>query len=244
MIFLIYAGMLKYIAYSESGENINKLLEQVPSILKAVLGLGEMDASSMKGFYGILYVYFLLLSGIHAIMLGSVIIAKEERDKTADFLFAKPVLRARVVTFKYLAVLINLIIFNLITLFSSTIFVSMFNKGESINKEIFQFMIAMFIVQLFFASLGSCIASLTSNIKRATSLSTGILLCMFILSVAIDIYDKIDFLKFITPFKYFPASSIVNNGGPDINYVMLSIIISILFSGLTYISISRRDIRV
>ena len=58
------------------------------------------------------------MATIHAAMLGATIIAKEERDKTSEFLFAKPVLRSTIITAKLLAAFVNIVVFNLITFIS------------------------------------------------------------------------------------------------------------------------------
>lgn len=242
MFFLIYAGMIKYTGYAKAGQNVNELFNQLPSAFKAILGLNTLNATSISGFYSIFYLYFMLLAGIHAIMLGSVIMSKEERDKTADFLFAKPLLRSKIVTAKFLAIFINLIILNLTTLFSSILFVTIFNNGQSITDIIIMLMIPLFILQIIFATLGTFIAVITKNTKRATSLSTAILLSTFILSVAIDLYNKIDYLKYLTPFKYFPASNVIISKSYETSFIILSFIISIGFIITTYILTDRREL--
>ena len=53
------------------------------------MGFSDVDVSKISGYYSILFVYILLMATIHAAMLGADIIAKEERDKTSEFLFVK-----------------------------------------------------------------------------------------------------------------------------------------------------------
>ena len=63
-----------------------------------LLGFSDLDLSKVSGYYGMLFIYLLLMATIHAAMLGATIIAKEERDKTSEFLFVKPVSRSKVIT--------------------------------------------------------------------------------------------------------------------------------------------------
>lgn len=243
MIFLVYTSMLKYASFAKTGQNIDDLFKQFPSSIRSLFGIGEFDITTALGYYCMCYFYFLLLAGIHAVMLGCTIISKEERDKTADFLFTKPVLRSKIIIAKFASVIVNLIIFNLITLFSSIVFVSIYNKGKPITYEILKLMLALFFIQLIFASLGSFIASVVKNMNKATGLSTSILLATFMLSVSIDLYSKIEFLKYATPFRYFTAKDIVKHNGYDPKFVLLSFSLISIFIILTYLSINKRDIR-
>lgn len=244
MIFLIYVGMVKYSGFVEAGDDINKMFDAMPSFVKATFGIGILDLTKATGYYAIFYIYFMLLSGIHAVMMGAIILSKEEKDKTADFLYTKPVKRYRVITFKMIAVLINIIIFNLVTLFSSIFFVDIFNKGEPFVEKIISLMGTMFILQLFFASMGLVIASVVKNIKRATSISTLVLLTMFVINIGIDISDKIDFLKYFSPFKYFKAVDVMQEKSHDVIFFIISGISIVLFIIFTYLFSRKRDIHV
>ena len=78
----------------------------------------------------------------------------------------------------------------------------------------------MLILQLIFLVMGTAIAALNKNVKKATSLSTGILLFTFILAIAINVNSTLENLKYITPFKYFEASKLMN-GGFEAIYIIL-----------------------
>jgi len=88
-----------------------------------------------------------------AALLGAGIIAKEERDKTPEFLMIKPVSRYIIITSKLLVVLMNVVILNIVTFVSSLVMVAAFNKGNDISGEITLFMSSMFLVQLIFLSI-------------------------------------------------------------------------------------------
>ncbi len=244
MIFLIYAGMLKYSGFAKAGTSVNELFNQFPPAVRSMFGLGELDITSILGFYAVFYLYFMVLAGVHAIMLGTVIISKEERDKTADFLFVKPVRRSKIVSSKLLATLLNIIVFNLVTLLASIIFVNMYNTGQPITDKILELMLSLFIIQLIFAAIGAGIGAVINDVKRAASISTAILLSTFIISVAIDLYKKIDFLIYLTPFKYFPAADIIKTSTYSPSFLLLSFILIISFIAITYLFMEKRDINI
>src|SRR4051812_31654677 len=137
VFIMVASGMAKYEAYSSSGQSINDLIADLPKSLRAVMGFGVVDLSKISGYYSLLYIYLLLMATIHAVMLGASIIAKEERDKTAEFLFVKPVSRNTIIAAKLSAAFVNIVIFNLITLVSSITLIEKYNSAnEAVNVEI------------------------------------------------------------------------------------------------------------
>ena len=89
ILFMVAAGMGKYVALSSSGQSMNDLFAQMPKSMQAIMGIGTFDLSKASGYYGMLFLYLVLMATVHAAMLGADIISKEERDKTAEFLLVK-----------------------------------------------------------------------------------------------------------------------------------------------------------
>jgi ABC-2 type transport system permease protein len=245
VFLMVISGMSKYANLSSSGESLNEMMADMPTALKAVMGIGDLDLNTVSGYYGLLYLYLLLMATVHAAMLGANIISKEERDKTSEFLFVKPVSRNAVITAKLLAALVNIVIFNLITLISSTLIVGQYNtSGEAVNGDIAATMLGMFILQILFMGIGTAIASVRRNPKPAGSITTGILLLTFILSVAIDLNERMESLKYVTPFKYFEAKNVMYGGGLDPVFVLLSAVLIVVLIGVTYVFFRKRDLNV
>lgn len=243
IIFLLASGMAKYKATAANGE-INELFAEMPKSFQAIVGSGAFDLSKASGYFGLLVLYLLLMATIHATMLGANIIAKEERDKTAEFIFAKPISRTRIIAYKLLGAFVNLIIFNLVSWISSVAFVGKYSNGENVNDDIAIVMVGMFILQALFLVIGTAIASVSKHSKKAASYSTGILLLTFILSIAIDLNEKIEALKYLSPFKYFEAKNIMYGGGFDVKYVTISIVSIITLTVITFVSYKKRDLHV
>lgn len=244
MLFMIVSGMGKYTSYVGTGQSINDLIGKMPSTLKAVLGFGNFDMTKASGFYGMLFLYLVIMVTIHAVMLGANIISKEERDKTTEFLMVKPVSRTRVITAKLLAALVNIIILNLLTLVLSIAIVGKYSNGEAITGEIQILMVGMLILQLVFLFIGTGIASVSKNPKISSSIATTVLMVAFILSVIIDLNDKLEALKYFTPFKYFTAGSMMYGGGLEPVFVGLSFVIIAFMATVTYVFYRKRDLKV
>ncbi len=244
-VFLMVAsGMSKYEAYSSSGQSMNELLADMPKSLAAVLGFNDLDVSKASGYYGLLFLYLLLMATIHAAMLGATIIAKEERDKTAEFLFVKPVSRNKIITAKLLAAFVNILIFNLVTFVSSIALMGKYSHGGEINEDIAITMAGMFILQVLFMVIGSALAAVKKKPKTAASQATAILLLTYILSVAIDLNEHIEGLKYITPFKYFEAKNVMYGGGLDVVFVLISFVLIAVLLYVTFAFYRRRDLNI
>ncbi len=244
-VFLMVAsGMGKYEAYRSSGQSMKDLLKDMPKSLAAVLGFNELDVSKASGYYGLLFLYLLLMATIHAAMLGATIIAKEERDKTSEFLFVKPVSRNKIISAKLLAAFVNIAIFNLVTFASSVILMGKYSDGENVNGDIAITMAGMFILQVLFMVIGSALAAVKKKPKKAASQATAILLLTYVLSVAIDLNESIEGLKYFTPFKYFEAKNVMYGGGLEAVFVIISVVMIAALSAATIIFYKKRDLNV
>lgn len=243
MFLLVVSGMGKYTVYSASGSG-NEVFNNLPQSVKALLGFGSFDVSAMAGYFAMLFLYIELTVAIHAVLLGSGIIAKEERDKTTEFLIIKPVSRGIIITSKLFAALVNIFILNVVTFVSSIIMVAAYNKGDAISSEISMFMLSMFIVQLIFLTLGATLAAFIKNSKASGSLSAGILLATFVISKVTDLNINLNFLNLLTPFKYFSYEKIVDGNGLNVGIIILSLLLVGALSFLTYYFYKKRDLNV
>ena len=243
MFLLVISGMAKYTAYS-SGATFNDIFSKMPSSLKALLGIGSFDVTTPIGFFGLLFPYVEVTAAIHAILLGAGIIAKEENDKTIEFLMVKPVSRTSVITAKLTAALFNVVVINIVSLVACILMVGAYNKGPSLSGTIAVFIASMFIVQLIFLSLGAAIAGVLKNPKSAASLATGMLLVAYMVSKITDLKSSLNFLNLISPFKYFDLNQIVAGKGINAGIALLSLALVAILSASTYIFYKRRDLKV
>lgn len=244
ILLMVGTGMSKYEVFSTSGQSLNEMISQLPKAVQSIFGVGVFDLSKASGFYAIIFLYLVLMTTIHAAMLGANIISKEERDKTTEFLMVKPISRDKIITAKLLASFINIIVLNIVTLISSIAIVGYFGKGESVNSDIGLLMAGMFILQLIFMFIGTALAAVGKKPKTAPAVATGILLAAYLLSMVIDINTKLESLKYITPFKYFEAKNLISSGGFEPVFVFLSISIIAVLLGVTYVFYRKRDLNV
>lgn len=243
MLFMVGSGMSKYEALSSSGQ-INEIMNKLPKSIQAIFGIGTFDLSKVSGYYAMLFLYLVLMTTIHAAMLGANIISKEERDKTTEFLMVKPISRNKIITAKLLAAFLNILILNIVTLISSIAMVGYFNKGEAVNGDIEILMVGMFILQLMFMLIGTALAAVIKKPKTASSVATAMILATYLLSTAIDLNTKLESLKYFTLFKYFEAKNLISSGAFEPVFVILSAAIIIILLSITYVFYEKRDLSI
>ena len=208
-VFVILAGMMKYVGFAESGTDINELFATMPEGLMKAFGISDVNIATVDGFYTVFFLYFMLLASSHAVMFGAVVVSKEERDHSADFLFSKPVKRHVVITYKFIAGLINIAILNIATLVTSVVMIAQNNDGDGLLSQVALLMIALGMIQIFFLALGFLLGAVLKTTKLATSAATGFVLATFFMSILADLSEKVEFLKYITPFKAYESSVVM-----------------------------------
>lgn len=243
MVLGVFSGMTKYTAYS-AGEAGSRALKDLPQGLKALFGMGSFDVTTMSGFYAFLFLYIAAAAAIHAALLGSGIIAKEERDKTAEFLIVKPVSRAAVVAAKLLAALVNIVILNLVTFLSSVFLVAAYNKGKDISGEVAVFLLSMFLIQLVFLSFGALISACMRRPKGAGAVASGAVLVAYVITEITNLNDRLNALNLFSPFKYFSAARVIAGDGLDPLVVAASLFLAAAFFVSAGFFYSRRDLTV
>lgn len=244
IIAFLLAAMSKYQGYSKSGTSINDVIGSLPAGLSAVLGFKGLDLQTAGGFFAMSALYLAVMLGVHAVLLGSGIIAKEETDKTIEFLFSKPVSRNRILFSKLLAALTVIATLNIVTLVSSVVTMPAFNEGPSITGDIVFLMPSVFFIQLWFLMIGASFAAVMRRPKRVGMLSAAVLLATFVISAFVDITDKYGFLKYTTPFKYFDAKTIFTEGSYDIGYVIITVVVVTILLALSKLAYKKRDFNV
>lgn len=244
MVGLVASGMAKYDAYQGAGVSIEELFASLPKGVLVIFGMTGFDLTKASGFYGVLFLYIALMGAIHAALLGSHLISKEERDKTSEFLYAKPVSRSSTLTSKILAGLTMVAILNVTTLLSSFYFVNLFGKGESVGADIMVLMAGLFFLQLIFFTIGTAVAGVIRKPKAAPSIAMSVMFTAFLLSYLVNMSENLDFLKYLSPFKYFDAAVLMADGRLDPVYVVLSVVIVALAVFGTYRFYSARDLSV
>ena len=238
---LIFMSATKFSAFAGDPEML-KMLDSMPTALMDALSMRAFNLTTLSGFYGIMLIYFALMGAIAAAMWGSDIISKEERDKTVEFSLVLPVSRSRVLTAKGLAALVNCIAFALITWGVSLVAVQSFNPDQAFRDFLGLEMRAMLAIELIFLAVGLLLGCAMKRYKLSGSTAVAIILVTYFMSILTVLDEKLDFLKYFTPFKYYDAGELFRTGKMDGTYLLLSAVIVVVCVAAAYWIYNKRDL--
>jgi ABC-2 type transport system permease protein len=243
--FTVVSGMAKFEGYSASGSgNVSEILKAFPKPLMAVFGISGLDITHLIGYFGVLYLYLVLVVAIHAGLLGAEVIAEEERDKTSEFLYVKPVTRANALSQKLSAALANILIVFAVSVASSVWIVGFYNKNYDLNPQIMTLMWGVLFFQLLSFAFGAFFAGFFKRPKLPATAITVVILTSYIVSVIAVLNSRLEFLNRLTPFWYFGAPKILADGHLDPIYVGLASFVIIALMAGTYYFYSKRDLSI
>lgn len=206
----------------------------------AAFGMDRLNFGTLIGFYAIECGNILGLGGaFYAVLCAVGILAKEEKDKTAEFLLVHPVSRIRIITEKLIAVFIQITALNLIIYAVSV--GSMTMIGEEIPwKKVNLLHLAYYLLQIELS--GICFGISAFLRKGSMGVGLGIATMMYFLNLIANITESAEFLKYITPFGYCEGADIVSNGKLDGTMVTIGIVMGIIGITVAYLHYTRKDI--
>ena len=206
----------------------------------AAFGMDRLNFGTLTGFYSIEFGNVLGLGGAFFAALTAVtMLAKEERDRTAEFLLTHPVSRTRILTSKLLAVFFQIIVMNIIILGLSLGSIAVIK--ETIPwKELLLFHLAYYLLQVELA--GICFGLSAFLHRSSMGIGLGLATIMYFLNLVANISESAEFLRYITPFAYCEGADIVEKGCLDSTLVIPGLIYAAIGIVAAYIHYSKKDI--
>ena len=206
----------------------------------AAFGMDRLNFGTLLGFYSVECGNILGLGGaFFASLIGVSSLAKEEKEKTAEFLLTHPISRMRVVTGKLVAILVQITAMNLIILGLSLLSVNMI--GESVPwKELFLMHGAYYLLQLELACI--CFGISAFLRRGSTGIGMGLAALMYFLNLIANMTKRAKFLKYITPFGYCEGADMIANGKLNTESVAIGLLFSCIGITAAYVLYSKKDI--
>ncbi|MEG0239558.1 ABC transporter permease [Anaerorhabdus sp.] len=242
LFVLDIVGLIKFTGVSEGGASMSAIIDQIPRVVQALIGIVGINIETLSGYYAIL-AYFVLMCGcVYAIYLAGNAMNREIVDKTYEFIFTKPRSRAAILSMKLIVGVIYLAGFTLVNIVFSYIGLSILNINESIFKEIIYFSIAMFLICLLYYAVTAFICSICTRPEKGTFYGNVFFLVTFIIGVVVDMIEKPGIVRILSPMKYFPPIEILQYQ-LSIFYIIAAIIIIVISSILAYSYFNKRDLK-
>ncbi len=213
--------------------------------MMAAFGASFDNLTNVLGFYTTRNSMFIMLLGsFFSIMLAGRILAREEPDKTAEFLLSKPVTRAEVFCSKLLAYLSYLLVLNGATVLVGFLSIELF-KGESeyrISAFLTHSLYAM-LLMLSFGAIGMFLSLLVKRGRPHAGISIGIVVGSYFFDSLSKVTPDAEMFGYISPFKFVDSAGIMR---PDYGLewwrVLYFVALSLVLFGLTLWRYRKKDI--
>ncbi|MBP7402182.1 MAG: ABC transporter permease subunit [Clostridia bacterium] len=221
------------------------ILDHFPKEFALAFGVDLMRFGTILGFFAFLFTFVLLAASIQALGLGLSVLSAEVRDKTADFLYAKPVSRSRILGQKILAVFVQIIAANLVYLASTYAVLLAVNAYATPNKALpadtyLLLGLSMFLLQSVFAAIGFFLSSFLRRVRTVLPISMGVVFFFYFLNMLKDALE-IEEMAYLTPFAYFNLSTALVEGAYETRFLFLAATLVIGLTALAWTIYSRKD---
>ena len=236
-VYLIYPFVITDEAIKSMDEMMNMF---PPEMLKTF----NMDMASITTAYGWFktegFMYVLLIIGFYASILGGNILLKEEHDKTIEYLESLPIKRSKIITNKLIVGISYIVL--MVVLLGLFNYVSLLISGDFNQKEFFLLSITPLFIGIPLFSINLSISTLLHKTKKTIGISLGLVFIFYLLSVLSELSTKVEFLKYFSIYTLADTRNVITNIEINYIYVIISIVISIVFIGLSYIKYNRKEL--
>lgn len=225
---MCFGCILMYTSLENSLQDMADMYSNMGA-LSVAMGMDKMSLATLVGFYA---TEILMLHGLGGAMFAAIIgtgmLSKEEAGHTSEFLYVLPVGRNSIVLQKYLALLCNIFIFNLVCMLSYVI--SFLMMGEEIPGK--EMMLSSFSQLLMQIEIGTICFSISAFVrKNLLGAGLGIVIFFFAADMMCRIIPAIENIKYVSPFYYANGADIFTNMGID--SVMIGIGVGIIAIALS-----------
>ena len=237
--FLIAICLFLFPEMKGEMDNVSDMFSSMGSFT-AAFGMDRLNFGTLIGFYAVECGNILGLGGaFFASLIAVSALAKEEKERTAEFLLSHPVSRVSVISSKLAALVVQIVVMNVVIFALSAACIAIIGE-EPAWKEICLLHLAYFLLQLELA--GVCFG-LSAFLRRGSlGIGLGIAAMMYFLNIIANISEKAEFLKVITPFGYAEGADIVSNGSLDGKLVLIGMAFALIGVAAAYFWYSRKDI--
>ncbi|MFS0862884.1 ABC transporter permease subunit [Fredinandcohnia sp. 179-A 10B2 NHS] len=240
LLALMVLFMSMFPTISKEVDEFKKMLEGFPIAVQQALGIQVDSFASILGYYSYVFMYITLCGAIQAMNLGTSIVSKEVREKTADFLLTKPVTRTTILTAKVLAAVISLLLTSILYMVGSGLMVNVVATDYSMTAFLL-INLSLFIIQLIFLALGIFVSVYFPKIKSVLTVSLGTVFAFFIIGM-LSATSGDEVKRYLSPFKYFDPSYIIKNTSYELPFLLIGIGFIVVAIVVSYFFYTKKDI--
>ena len=238
--FMLCVSIVIYPEMSGQMEEMNQMMSEMGAFSSA-FGLDQLSFGEFSGYYGIECGNVLGLGGaLFAAIIGVSALAKEEKDRTAEFLLTHPISRKKILFCKLAAVITQIVILNIIVNLLANICAIIIGESEGIGIRLL-LGLAYLLMQIEISAICFGISSIVIN--GTYGIGIGFSLILYFLNIISNLTEEAEFLKYITPFGYSDSAYIINEKTIKPEYLIIGAVFTILGIITAYLKYTKKDIK-
>ncbi len=204
------------------------------------LGMDKINVGTMEGFYATeLGLMYALGGAMFSAMTGAAMLSKEEEGHTSEFLNTLPLGRSYIVGWKYGAMVLLIILFQVICL--ALIAGGFTGAGQwPPVKEFVLYHLSQLLMQLEIGSLCFLISAIFK--RRQIGGALGLAMLLYVLDLLCRVLPDLEDLKYITPYYFSNAADIFTSGEVNVGMVIIALCITVFSVTAAVVIYRKRDL--
>lgn len=242
----IFAIMFLYMILFPSVQDMAQIkMEAMPEQLMQLMGMDDFsDMSNYMTYFGMIYNMILIAISIFATVLGAGVIAREEKNKTIEFLYSLEVSRVEIYISKFLTAYIGVIIV-IVSAAVSSIMCGLINGGETfILMDIIQIVKCTGVTPFVFLSIGVMIAGITPKVSGASAGSVIVILSYVLGFLSTMVSENLSWFKYLSPFEVLSPEVVVDLTGEVMAAMCGYAVIMTIFAIIGGVIYRKRDFQI
>ncbi len=237
---MLCLSIVIYPEMSGQMEEMNQMMSEMGAFSSA-FGLDKMNFGEFSGYYGVECGNVIGLGGaMFAAIIAISSLAKEEKDKTAEFLLTHPIKRSKIVTSKFLSVIIQIIILNLSANLLANLSACAIGQADGMRGRLL-LGFAYLLMQIEIACI--CFGISAFIIHGGYGIGIGCAMLFYLINIISNLTEKAEALKYITPFGYTDSPYIIKENSIKAEYLAVGAVTSVICVMLAYIRYIKKDIK-
>lgn len=239
-IGLLCGGCL--LLYNSLEESMAEMAEAYSAMgaFSTALGMDKINIGTMEGFYATeIGLMFALGGAMFAAMTGASIISKEEEGHTSEFLNTLPLGRGYILGWKYGALVVLILLFQMICLIFMGIGFAGAGEWPPV-KEFAMYHGAQLLMQMEIGSICFLISALSK--RRQTGGALGLAMLLYVFDLLCRVLPDLESLKYVTPYYFSNAADIFTSGEVNVGMMLLSLGVTVVSVAAAASVYGRRDL--
>lgn len=235
-------GLVCILLYQSMQDSMEGMAENFASMgaFADAFGMSTLSIATLKGYFATeIGTIHALGGGLFAASIATTMLSKEEDQHTAEFTFALPLSREKIIAMKFLAVLTNIILF---TLCCGIMYqIGFLVLGESLGAEFIKYLFFQMLMNIEIATICLVVSALSKKNKLGVGISIAMLLYMYDLMARV--IPKLKDIIFLSPYSYSNAIEFFSKSKLDLPAIIFSIFITASTLVFSFEYYAKRDLQ-